>query len=41
MGVLALKPKLARIEENMTAAEIDNALYKELLEQQVDKLIKF
>ena len=41
MHVLALKPKLARIEENMTAAEIDNALYKELLEQQVDKLIKF
>lgn len=41
MHVLALKPKLARIEENMTAAEIDNALYKELLEQQAEKLIRF
>ncbi len=41
MNVLALKPKLARIEDNMTAEEIDNDLYKELLEQQVEKLIKF
>ncbi len=41
MNVMALKPKLARIEENMTAEEIDNALYKELLEQQVEKLIRF
>lgn len=41
MNVLALKPKLARIEDNMTAEEIDNELYKELLEQQVEKLIAF
>lgn len=41
MNVLALKPKLARIEDNMTATEIDNELYKELLEQQVEKLIGF
>ncbi|MEQ8712178.1 MAG: NAD(P)H-dependent oxidoreductase [Cyclobacteriaceae bacterium] len=41
MNVMALKPKLARIEENMTAEEIDNALYKKLLEQQVEKLIRF
>ncbi|MEM8895497.1 MAG: NAD(P)H-dependent oxidoreductase [Bacteroidota bacterium] len=41
MNVLALKPKLARIADNMSAAEIDNDLYKELLEQQVEKLIKF
>lgn len=41
MNVLALKPKLARIEDNMTAEEIDNELYKDLLEQQVEKLIAF
>ena len=41
MNVLALKPKLSRIEENMTGDEIRNPLYQELLEQQVEKLIGY
>jgi chromate reductase len=32
MNVLALKPKLSRIEENMTGDKISNPLYQELLE---------
>ncbi|MEQ9300559.1 MAG: NAD(P)H-dependent oxidoreductase [Cyclobacteriaceae bacterium] len=41
MNVMALKPKLSRIEENMTGDKISNPLYQELLEQQVEKLIGF
>ncbi|MEO1049582.1 MAG: NAD(P)H-dependent oxidoreductase [Bacteroidota bacterium] len=41
MNVLALKPKLSRIEENMTDGAITNHLYKELLEEQAAALIEF
>lgn len=44
MHVLALKPKLARIEANLSdgeSFEIANKLYLELLEQQADLLIGF
>jgi chromate reductase len=40
-NVLALKPKLARIEANMTDGEITNDLYNQLLNDQVDKFLKF
>ena len=40
-NVLALKPKLARIEKNMEGEVITNDLYKQLLEEQVEKFIKF
>lgn len=41
MHVLALKPKLARIEENWTEEVLQNKLYEELLHTQVEQLIKF
>ena len=43
MNVLALKPKLARISENMDMERevITNSLYNELIEEQVNGLIKF
>ncbi len=40
-NVLALKPKLARIESNMEGEEITNDLYRQLLEEQVEKFIQF
>ena len=43
MHVLALKPKLAQIEQNMDEdkQEITNDLYKELIETQVSQLVDF
>jgi len=41
MHVLALKPKLARIEKNFDGEEVTDKLYGELLEQQVIKLLEF
>jgi chromate reductase len=41
MHVLALKPKLARIEQNFNGEEVTDKLYGELLEEQVKKLLKF
>lgn len=41
MHVLALKPRLAEIEKNMGNGQLTNALYKQLLEEQADALIKF
>lgn len=41
MHVLALKPKLARIEENMLDGEITNKLYTDLLEAQARQLLEF
>ena len=43
MHVLALKPKLAQIEENMDVEkeEITNPLYKELIETQARQLVAF
>lgn len=41
MHVLALKPRLALIEKNMQEGQITNKLYLQLLEEQVDSLIKF
>ncbi len=43
MHVLALKPKLAQIEENMDVEkeEITNPLYKELIEMQARQLVSF
>ncbi len=41
MHVLALKPKLARIEANTSETGITNELYKELLETQAQQLIAF
>jgi NAD(P)H-dependent FMN reductase len=41
MHVLALKPKLARIEQNFDGEEVTDKLYGELLEEQVKKLLKF
>lgn len=40
MNVLALKPKLSRIEENLTENKLSD-LYHSLLEEQVDKLLRF
>lgn len=43
MHVLALKPKLAQIEQNMDVEkeEITNPLYKELIEMQARQLVSF
>jgi chromate reductase, NAD(P)H dehydrogenase (quinone) len=41
MNVLAQKPKLARINAHWKEGELTNTLYQELLEEQVDKFIKF
>jgi len=41
MHVLALKPKLARIESNFDGEEITDDLYNELLEEQANQLIQF
>lgn len=41
MNVLALKPKLALIEDNMEESTITNSLYRELLETQARQLIDF
>lgn len=41
MHVLALKPKLARIEDNTSATSVTNELYRELLETQAQQLIAF
>lgn len=41
MHVLALKPKLARIEQNFDGQEVTDKLYGELLEDQVKKLLEF
>jgi NAD(P)H-dependent FMN reductase len=41
MHVLALKPKLAKIEENMSDNLLTNRLYKELLHTQAEMLINF
>ena len=38
--VLAMKPKLSRIEENLTENSLSN-LYNQLLEEQADKFIAF
>ena len=40
MNVLANKPKLSRIEENLTENKLSE-LYHELLEEQIDKFILF
>lgn len=41
MNVLALKPKLARIESNFDGQEVTDNLYSQLLEEQVKKLLEF
>ncbi len=41
MNILALKPKLAAIEDNFGEGKITNALYNQLLNDQVEKLIEF
>jgi chromate reductase len=41
MHVLALKVKLAKIEENMSDNLLTNRLYKELLQSQAEMLINF
>jgi NAD(P)H-dependent FMN reductase len=41
MSVLALKPKLARIEKNFDGVQVTDELYNQLLEEQVKLLIKF
>lgn len=41
MNVLALKPKLARIESNFDGQEVTDKLYSQLLEEQVKKLLEF
>ena len=41
MHVLALKPKLARIEANISNGRITNNLYRELLENQARQIIDF
>jgi NAD(P)H-dependent FMN reductase len=41
MHVLALKPKLARIEKNFDGEEVTDKLYSELLEEQVKQLLDF
>ncbi len=41
MHVLALKPKLAKIEQNMSENLLTNRLYVELLQTQADMLIEF
>ena len=41
MHVLALKPKLARIEANMEDTKITNQLYNDLLKEQALSLLSF
>jgi hypothetical protein len=41
MHVLASKPKLAKIEENMSDNLLTNRLYTELLRSQAEMLIDF
>lgn len=41
MHVLALKPKLAKIELHMENGKITNSLYQELLETQAKQLLEF
>lgn len=41
MNVLALKPKLAKIESNFDGEEVTDELYSELLEDQVKKFLEF
>lgn len=41
MHVLAQKPRLAKIEENMTENRLKNKLYIQLLKEQVDALLLF
>ncbi len=41
MHVLALKPKLAKIEQNMSDNLLTNRLYTELLHTQADMLLEF
>lgn len=41
MHVLALKPKLAGIEKNFDGRQITNDLYNQMLQEQVEQLIKF
>ncbi|MFY0591410.1 NADPH-dependent FMN reductase [Roseivirga sp.] len=41
MNVLAIKPKLAAIERNFEGGKITNDLYNQLLNGQIDRLIKF
>jgi chromate reductase len=41
MHVLALKPKLSHIEDNMINGQITNKLYKDLLEAQASQLLEF
>lgn len=41
MHVLALKPKLAKIEQNMSDGLLTNKLYTDLIETQVDQLLEF
>ena len=41
MNVLALKPKLARIEANFDGEEITDKLYNDLLNEQIELLLKF
>jgi len=41
MHVLALKPKLAGIEKNLSEGKVTDDLYNQLLEQQAEKLIEF
>lgn len=40
MHVLAMKPKLSRIEENLTENKLSE-LYQQLIEEQIDKFIVF
>jgi NAD(P)H-dependent FMN reductase len=41
MNVLALKPKLAKIEQNMSGSLLTNKLYTDLLQTQADQLLEF
>ena len=41
MHVLALKPRLAKIEQNMTDNLLTNRLYMDLLQTQADMLLEF
>lgn len=41
MHVLALKPKLAKIEQNMAESLLTNKLYADLIETQVDQFLEF
>jgi hypothetical protein len=41
MHVLALKPKLAKIEQNMSDNLLTNGLYVELLHTQAEMLLDF